>query len=46
MTKGTRIYNRVNTALQQVLGKLDSFIQNNEARIFPHIIYKNKLKTD
>ena len=32
-------------SLQQVvLRKLDSHMQNNEIKTFPHTIYKNKLK--
>ena len=34
-------------SLQQVvLGKVDSYMEKNEIRIFPNTIQKNKLKVD
>ena len=46
-TKEARIYNGARTvSLINVLGKLDSSMQNNEIRTLPNTTHKDKLKMD
>ena len=47
LIKEVKIYNGEKTVSSiSGAGKLDSYMQNNEIRMLPHTIHKNKLKMD
>ena len=47
MTKEARIYNGEKTAFSvNGLGKLDSYMQKNQTKLFYHTMHKNKFKID